>query len=675
VKNFKVITRYNNKEIASTNNGVVSHSFPKLKKKYLKLRVESPDREPEEFRFKRVVRRDAWWRSFGLGLFTYFTPFLIDYTNANFYKVHPKKNQMDLVLIYTEDYAHRLYVGLVERNDLEGIRRFVSDFKGYRDWSAAVDFRDKLELDLAINQKKEASIDQFISSHPNSKYLDEAKRIKQDFAVARENFSKACQLNSVLAYESFLSQFPNSIHNIDANLRLLDAAEKVALGSNSIDAMEKYILNYLVPKAQYINSSSTTSVEIKKQSITKAINSQIQKEFLGVGGSEYDKYSRFWKRYIDLKSTVSSNYLGEIESVIQSKNKICSVIYDRISSYKTMEQQKDLNSRLNSDFPKFSDSPNLVFYVLDNLIGLRDIEIVLFNQRYLPYYCTKPKYVTVCRMLDGLTYDGVAYNPFSNADGELISIKSQKVSSYKAFNGSDLIIDFKENAVDGGWRVDLYNKNELIKTIYKSENTNYAFDFKGGINLSLKQLDESIMEGDRHKNTGDYNLAMTTYKSALNNTFPSSFKQNIELKKRIENLRTIGFWKSDSYVGDWELIDNRRKCNFCEEKYCDFKKYSSSEIDSLKQKALTNKIGMYNNMSYYCSANCKEASALKEKQEYEERERERRSRRYLCKVCPNTFGYGQGFSRGRIRSDGSCYNTSRGWGDYCSKDCACSDAW
>lgn len=608
VKNFRVITRYNNMEITSTNNGVVSYSFPKLKKKYLKLRVESPDRDPMEFRFKRVVRRDAWWRSFGLGLFTYFTPFLIDYTNANFYKVHPKKNQIDLVLIYTEDYAHRLYVGLVERNDLEGIRRFVSDFKGYRDWSAAVDFRDKLELDLAISQRTESAIDQFINTHPNSKYIEEAKRIKQDFTLARESFAKACQLNTVAAFEAFLAQFPVSIHKIEANLKLIDAAEKSALSSSSVDSMEAYILNYLAPLSQYLVSPNGSTLESKKQTITKAINSQLQKEFLVGNTTEYLRYSKFWKRVVALKTNVAQDYLGELESLSNAKAKICKLILEKVIDNATPEKQVNMSNQINDDFPKLfpsADPANIIFSAIENAPANTEYNLKLYKSLYTDFVCNKSGDNNPLSGKGFYYYMDNGYKAFDGAEYEVLKIKNGAIIQSKVFDGKHTLFSFSSQPSLKQWEISYYQNNNVVKTLYKTETESYAYEYLKGENISLMKLEQEINKGEKELANKNYSAALDIFNNNCNNTFPKGIPLNVKLQKAINVAKAKKLEEDQRIERERKAAAAKkypnRACKYCENDFCCEPGYKW-EINYDKMLEVVN--AEVNEMGLICSENC-----------------------------------------------------------------------
>jgi hypothetical protein len=78
-----------------------------------------------------------------------------------------------------------------------------------------------------------------------------------------------------------------------------------------------------------------------------------------------------------------------------------------------------------------------------------------------------------------------------------------------------------------------------VKTIYfDSSNKSYEYEFENNINLSLLELDKKIKAGKELLITNNYYEAELYFQGALNNNFPITVSQNVDLKKLFDTTKT-----------------------------------------------------------------------------------------------------------------------------------------
>ena len=87
--------------------------------------------------------------------------------------------------------------------------------------------------------------------------------------------------------------------------------------------------------------------------------------------------------------------------------------------------------------------------------------------------------------------------------------------------------------------ISYFQNGSVVKTIYfDNSNKSYEYEFENNINLSLLELDKKIKAGKELLNTNNYSEAELYFQDVLNNTFPITLSQNVELKKLFDSAKS-----------------------------------------------------------------------------------------------------------------------------------------
>lgn len=398
----------------------------------------------------------------------------------------------------------------------------------------AVEKRDSLQLHLALGEQRESAIDAFIKSHESSKYLNQALQIKEEMVRARELYDKAKVQNSVQGYELFLEKFPKSLHNTDAHRGLLNAAEKIALESSSSEVMAKYIIKYLMP-----NSSFCNPVELKgkKEAIFNALDNQLIKESVNPDiKKSYESYSKLWIAYQRMKMEIPNEYSPNLPKTYSYKTKIADILFVKLLESDSEQKQKVLKEKLNLDFPKFNENnpQEDPFITIINLQKNGTGNLKLFNLGYMrSFFDNMPEGNSLIgRSL--YEYKGENYSCLIGVNYEEIAFNRGVIfGTVKCFINKQL--DFMFNmGQNGPTEISYYQSGKLVKTTYVLANYDeYSYEFENGVNISLKHLEGINSRGKALVKEGLYDEAIQLLQEAINNKYPSTTAQNIELKKSL----------------------------------------------------------------------------------------------------------------------------------------------
>jgi|GEM_PF-3218723 len=261
--------------------------LPTLKKKNLKLVVTAPDYESVTLNLKRRFRSKALFKSLGLSLFTYGIPLLIDPFRSDFYQLHPNSQSVVINMDYNDAFYQRKLDELRGSEDPSVFVTYISNYPNSPFLKDAIRLKDEVEYSLALNEGTEAAMGRFISTHPDSHLLDQAKTAKvaakrakdeADFNLAlkegtesalnrfiashgdshllnqaktakdemeeaRLAFDAAQSKNTVESYVEFLERYPTSIHASEA----IQGKTKSAYVSlvKPLDASEENVMEFM----------------------------------------------------------------------------------------------------------------------------------------------------------------------------------------------------------------------------------------------------------------------------------------------------------------------------------------------------------------------------------------------------------------------------------------------
>lgn len=169
--NFDIQRNFISSPSGTTGNLVL----PTLKKKNLKLVVTAPDYEPQILILKRRVRPKALLKCLGLSYFTWGIPLLIDHFRSDFYQLHPNSQSVAINMNYSDAFYRRKLDELRGSDDPSIFVTYISNYPNSPFREDAIRLMDEVEYKLALEEGTQKAMERYISSHPNSHLLDEAK--------------------------------------------------------------------------------------------------------------------------------------------------------------------------------------------------------------------------------------------------------------------------------------------------------------------------------------------------------------------------------------------------------------------------------------------------------------------------------------------------------------------
>lgn len=578
-------------------NEIVLHNF---RKEGIKINLSHPYYDTIQLEIKRKIRPGALAKDIGLSLFTLGIPLIVDGFKSDFYKIKKESRVFRVHFEYKQSYMSYEYMKIANSMEPQYFNEWIAKFPKSNLLKTAINTKDSVELVIAISKGKESAIDEFISSHNGSNFLNEAVSMKKDMSDARELFKNACINNTVESFEEFLQKYPNSLHNKEAHLKLVDAAEKRALESRSSEKIVEYITKYLKPNAHYITELSleeknwsigksesdikfvsSQKLDDKKSRLTEALD-EITINELGATNSniDYSSYSKMWKKYIylvdnkDIKPFINS--FSQTESY---SDEICDVLFNTLKEANTKEKQKLWEEKTLSDFPKFDSLPYMVSsngQIINNIfIRVLDLQkngtgmIKLYDRNFLKHHnpSIKTKY----------TFKDQTYECLSNINIEELNFsKGKLIGTCRAFrdNVIDFSITIKERENSYIRDISYYQNGKLVNTTYYPDDYNdyfnpyepgsklnlndYSYEFENGINITLKGLEQKNKEGLELMKQGNYLEAWTILKKARENNIPKNISQNLALDKSISEAKKR-VEKIENQQEEKRLADEKRR--------------------------------------------------------------------------------------------------------------------
>jgi hypothetical protein len=605
IKNYKKTENNNSSikevEISKSNpryiNGVIfgenSFEIQNFKNEGLKIYLTHPHYDTIPLEIKRGLRYDALVKDIGLSLFTLGIPLLVDASKSDFYRIKNDSKYFKLHFEYRQSYMKDEYLKISNSLNPNDFNDWITKYPSSELMNVAINKKDSVELVIAISKGQESAIDEFINSHKESKFIDEAVLIKKEMINARELYKNACMKNTVESYEEFLIKYPNSLHNKEAHIKLIEAAEKRALDSRNSEKIVDYIIKYLKPNANYIRElsldekkgKSVSDIEFlaegkldeRKSRLTKSLQELIIKESATTNSTmNYSGYSKLWKKYIALISNKDIKpFINSFSEVESTSNEICDLLFNSLKEANTKEKQKVWKEKTLLDFPKLDSIPYMVSSIgeimNDIFIRVLDLQkngtgiIKLYDINFLKHYdrSIKTKYV----------YKEQTYECLSNINIEELNFSKGKLSGiYRAFR--DNVIDFSITLNEGVRDISYYQNGKLVNTTYYPDDYNdyfnpyepgsklnlndYSYEFENGINLTLKGLEQKNKEGLELMKQGNYSEALTILKKARENNIPKNISQNLALDKSISEAKKQ-VEKIENQQEENRLADEKRR--------------------------------------------------------------------------------------------------------------------
>ena len=579
-------------------------NLDKINNKYLSLQVTKNNYDTVYLKLKKTPRFGAIARDFFIGIPTFFTPFLIDAFRSDFYQISSKSKHQEVKLKYHQEFMKNEFKKIENSASPSDFVDYISNYPHSNFVNQATDKKDASELVIAVNKVSESEIDNYILSHQNSSSLNEAKKIKAEIVEARIAFQEATNLNSVSAYEQFLAKYPKSIPHKEAHIKLIDAAEKVALSSNNLKQMLAYYDNYLQNFKNFIGEETYKS---KNAIISKTIDNQIVLENNPKQLWNYNEYSKLWITYID----VSTKYKNKLLTLDISKAydlKISSELFALLIKISDANKHAEFLQKASIDFPELSNTKDLILITILQKSSNKNGNLKLFNQAYVSYLISKNKLGEIKSVTgEGGLYDLTSFNyknnKYQSIEGstfEELTFKNNEIQEIKVFKDNNLQTQLKFSSGYSNLNEASYfiNGKLVLTDFMQFASKLYSYEFEDGVNLSLKQLENKIKEGDAALASKNFDMALEIY-SKCSNDYPPT----IELNKRIENSINNAENKKNSYLQKIEKERMAEEKKQEQKRIVEEKKQEAEEAQKRKPIVLKDYYDLWDNPSKYSGRN------------------------------------------------------------------------
>jgi len=557
------IPRFANTSTSSASSTILLEKF---KKKGVTLYLSDPMYDTIELNIKRNVRigvltLDVVWAALGItglvgaaadpqadipqGLYLsggigYFSPLIIDLFSSNLYKLRDDSKYINVKFEYRQSYMREEYDKIASSMNPKDFETWLEMYPNSEIRQSVADKKDSIELVIALSKELESAIDEYLESHKGSTFYNEAKNIKNEMVAARELFTSAFAANTVEAYEEFLLKFPKSIQNKQAIDKLVDAAFKRSVKQNKLESMLQFNSNYLLKYQKLLNSDTLKS---KTEKTVKLVDLLIVKENDTDPLNKYVSYSKVWKKFDQVRKDYPNLAQWEYKNVNMYYGKVANLVMGPISKLASEYDQKAYLSKLETDFPNYNNplwGPLIVTLIesSDEFTGT----IKLFNQKVIDHYVENGVEGMPIKELDWFEYKGTSYFCSKDADVELMSLTNGKISAVKLFKNNTILSSgiFRGKDCSYGKTCDSYEcsyfvNGSLVQTNYMNQGGYYTYEFENGVNLSLKNLENKIKEGDAELAKKNFDRAIEIYTVDCMNNFPGSIPQNVRVQKSIQN--------------------------------------------------------------------------------------------------------------------------------------------
>ena len=530
-------------ENRSNSKNEFEYTFDRLRSKQLKLELYGDNLESQIIKIKRSPRAGAIVKDVLLSTITFGLPIIIDPFRADFYKISPKSKHITMYMKYTQQYMLDEYMKIKENSNPQVFADYLTKYSYSNCSELATNKKDSLEFIIAVRKSEERAIDDYISGHPKSKFLQMAQSIKNEMTESRVAYDQAKKTDKAIAYEAFIKKYPNSLEIKGAFTRMIDAAESECIKANKLDSSIFFLDKYLIPNEKRLNNNDYSNKALR---IKNMIQKQVIAELDNAQADKYKAYKAVWDFYRNFKVKYSGftyNYLEEIEAYSE---KISALLFKKLleanekstQSIFLSEAQKDFISLFENGWKK--DLPISYYIVYESKSRSRNGVLKLFNQKYFEnYYNNLGEAWSEVPDFYSYTYKGNKYSPLEKIDYEEIVFQKDLYSKIKLYNAGKLVVDY-DNSTE---KTDFHQNGQLVKTqYYKFDNVGkdlgYSYEFENGVNISLKALSKKLDEADNYLAKQDFQSAVSVYESCRNN-YPTDIAENIRFRSSFEKATSL----------------------------------------------------------------------------------------------------------------------------------------
>jgi hypothetical protein len=526
------ITKLSWHPLSSDNNGTSGKfTLPSLKKKNLTLLVTAPDYNNEYVYLKRTVRGKALAKSLGLSVFLYGAPLIVDVFRSDFYVLNKSSKSIQVEMSFSNDFYRRKFDEILQSENTLDFSRYVQRFPKSPYISEATRLRDELEFKNALAKGTEKALDVFIISHADSPVRDKAIKAKSQMENARIAFNEAKLLNTEKAYSDFLTNYPFSIHDLEARKGRVKAAYSTLVlpSSSSSEQVIEFTTNYLLPTSDVMEHDwikNTIDLIIKR--FVDATDRELELERL----SEVERKSHLLKRIFDFESRFYkaipiSGSEGEfyIIDAVFYKSTIEKWVLNHYYMMGLSDQNPDGFEKAISElvilFPEIChiESHYCLLKIIDNQ-SHKNGEIIISNPNWVINYFKEMWEGDVIIQFRAFYFNGDEQYLFNHADWmrlryknnalEMVEVKKESKTTcllkFKSDTRSGSIVESAEYFSDGK----IVGKAGFFQSIDANNqitNRYYYYEIVNGINKTLNEhpaiSNAKSLVSSKFYNTGD----------------------------------------------------------------------------------------------------------------------------------------------------------------------------
>lgn len=494
------------------------------------IRVSGKDYDPVVQKIKITPRGKAIKKDLILGVFTYFTPFLIDPFRSDFYKIREDYKSINVNLKYNQVYMYRAFTEIAKSTDVEKFKRYIDTYPQSNYLYLAKDKIDSLDLNTAMLIGTEESLGDFIESHGDAKvnYLSAAQKQKEMLEGARIEYDNIATKTDLNEFKNYLKKYPKFKESSLAVTR----SYEIAKSSGLLDKLLEFNRDILVPNQNILNIQ-------EKQRIITGLNNAVDLAIITENMNLLELKDSYVKVWNVAQSIYKSNpHIQNLPKCEKISVELARFILNDLNKQKNATSQTELVKYYNNilvNFSKFGTTDDFLPSCIkraDNVSG----NFTLYNQNILTNYLKSNPNNKLLGKLSSLPQGNLESLTFSNGAITYydVSFNQQKIATY-LLHQSEAIIKFYENG-------------SIIKESHfdLSGREIYSYTYINGVNISLKELDDIIARVRKSIGLKNFAESINVIQTALRNNYPKDLSQNMELNELLR-LSTENKLKEEEY--------------------------------------------------------------------------------------------------------------------------------
>lgn len=547
VDNPKIQFAYQKDATVVQNEGGIKITFNSLKKASMKLIISQDNYAPKLLKIKRTPRKKALVRDlvmlpFTLGLST------IDLFRADFYRVANRSQRNYIELDFTTAYMDTEFNRVKGLNDVTELRRYISTFPKSFHRDEAFNLLRRLEFQIAVDSKNEIKVKDFITAYPNSDEAFEAKVMLENLQSTRLAFDSASATNTLESYETFMKDYPGSVHHITACRRLVEVGVRQVLLMNELVAAENLMSRSIL---KYGNEIGFSVYQNKLDSIAQHFSSQIFDAINTASeGNRYELAKKAWKRYLEVAAIFSqvkeSSYVADLRQFIYNE------LFIQLQQQDNAEKQRFFAQEVLIDYPNFFIQPVDLRIEIIDACNLKTGTLHCYDFSYWAHFIRfedvlSPGISDTLLNYSNSIHSSLDYCMKSNSHEELQFNMNTLHGLQRAFIGDQVCheANYSLGFAEGVERVWIGGDLAMEKQIQQG-NEWYRFEFRNGENITLRPNEADYQAGIRATDKLDFETAFYYFENARDNELPyfhpfnekvEDAKEQLERKKKEEERR------------------------------------------------------------------------------------------------------------------------------------------